>query len=287
MSFAALEESRQQATPANLFYFKWGVATEAFYAFTNADRSITYAGVTYTPAPISTEDFQASGTLDKQSLSLELPRDNPIAVLLRGFPPSATVALTIRQGHVADPDVDWPIVWIGRLLGTSLEGSVCKLGCEPITTSLKRVGLRRLWLRQCGVQLYGPQCQASLAAASSNHIPDSFTTDTVTLPNGWTSPENALNYRGGVCKWSGAGGEEARTIINVTGDRVLLLNGPTTGLSGGEAVTVALGCSHVLTLSEGQLTGDCKTLHNNINNFDGAPWIPTENPVGLSNNLFY
>ncbi len=288
MSFEAREESRQLGTPANLYYFQFGEETTAFYAFTNSDRTITYDGIEYEPVAISNSEIQVGATPDKTSLEVELARGSAAAQRFIGFPPSTVVLLTIRQGHVDDPANEWPVVWIGRVMGSNIDAqSICRISCEPVSTSLKRVGPRRLWMRQCGLELYGDRCKASFGAASAVFTPASFTETTITMPDGWVTPEQALNYISGVVQWAGVTGLVIRTIVSISADKILYLNAPTTDLAGGEPVTVAYGCAHIIAIVDGVLTGDCKDLHNNIQNFGGDAWLPEENPVQAGTNNFY
>lgn len=287
MSFEQYEESRAFGMPINLYYFRYGTGVTAFLAYTNTDRVVSYLGVDYQPIAIENGDIVTSLTFDNSTLDVTAARDSGISVALAAFAPSTPVQLQIRQGHLNDPGQEFPIVWVGRVLGRTIKGSQCVLSCEPLTTSLKRIGPRRFWMRQCQLALYGPQCNASFGAASAVHTPDSFTETSITMPVGWESDARSAKYLGGVVKWAGGAGDEIRTIVSVESFHILHLNGPTTGLSGGEPVTAALGCSHILELVDGALVGDCKDLHANINNFGGDPWIPLDNPVGNTKSQFY
>jgi len=292
MSFETIEESRALGAPTTLLLFRYGENDGAFYAYTAGDTPVTHVdpvlgSITYRPIPVEMSEFTSSGTLDKQKFDVTVPRTAEIAALMRTYPPGYSVNLTVRQGHLSDQDNDWPVVWLGRVLACTREGNRVKLNCEPMQTSLRRVALRRRYMRPCPLVLYGVKCKASMSAASSSHIPDTIGATAIVMPAGWASAEMALKYAGGVASWAGGGGQERRTILAVGDDlRTLRLSGPTAGLTGGEAVSVAFGCSHTLALVDGALSGDCVDLHDNVLNYGGQPWIPEENPVGKRNSSY-
>lgn len=285
MSFSDLEESRALGRPAYLALVRYGTNPEAFYAYTTSEYPVVFDGVTYAPAPLRIPNRTSSGELDKTTLEVEVPRDLAVAELFRVTPPSFVVALTIRQGHI--DGTEFPAVWVGRILGSVREGSVAKLLCEPSSTSLKRVALRRNYMYSCPHVLYGPQCRANKAAATISAPVEALTGSRITLPVGWDTPERAPKYLGGVIEWDGDAGPVVRGVVGLSDDRILQLSGSTQELEVGMTVRVSLGCSHNFELVGGQPVSDCQDLHNNILNFGGHPFIPTDNPIGTRLNLYY
>lgn len=285
MSFQDQETSRTQGRPVNLAFIRYGTNPEAFYAFTTAEYPIVFDGVTYAPLAISIPDQTSSGGLDKQSIDIEVPISSVLAELFRVVPPSYTVALTIRQGHF--DGTEFPVIWIGRILGSAREGSVAKLLCEPSSTSLRRVALRRNYMYSCPHVLYGPKCKASLTAGTSTFLVESLTGNTVTLAEGWVAADRAPKYLGGMVRWDGQAGDIIRGVVGLQEGRRLVLNGATNELVVGQPVRVSLGCSHNFEIVGGAPVSDCADLHDNILNFGGQPFIPTENPIGTRVNLYY
>jgi hypothetical protein len=182
---------------------------------------------------------------------------------------------------------EFPVIWIGRILGSAREGSVAKLLCEPSSTSLRRVALRRNYMYSCPHVLYGPKCKASLTAATSTFLVESLTGNTVTLAEGWVDAERAPKYLGGMVRWDGQAGDIIRGVVGLQEGRRLVLNGATNELTVGDPVRVSLGCSHNFEIIGGAPVSDCADLHDNILNFGGQPFIPTENPIGTRVNLYY
>ncbi|ASY68907.1 phage BR0599 family protein [Sinorhizobium fredii] len=285
MSFSGIETSRQRGAPVTLYLFVYGGAEgdspppQAF-AYTDAEQDITYEGFTYVPKPITRDNVNSSGTLDKSTLQIRMPRDIELAEEFRVYPPAQVMSLIIRQGHLSDPDSprEFLVCWSGRVLSVGREGDECVIAGEPVSSSLRRPGLRRNYQLGCPHVLYGAQCQASEAAATVTATVASISGTSITLNAGWDGAFDAAKFTEGLVKWTNdTGGIEIRKILSVSGD-TLSLGGLLRDLNASDTVSVILGCNHQM--------GDCRDLHDNIHNFGGCPWIPTKNPIGFRNNYY-
>lgn len=275
MSFETFEASRCQGQPVDLYYFVYGTTATSYYAYTDAEQEITLGGITYQPQVIQRGALNASGTLDKSALEIKVPISTDLAELFRIYPPSRSVTLVIRQGHVEDTDEEFNVVWSGRVLSSSREDSTAVLTCEPLSTALRRSGLRRCYQYSCPHALYGAQCMASKLAATVTATVFSVTGATIVLDSGWSGSHDPTKYVGGMVAWDTPRGAEIRTILRVTGGgNTLLLSGSTRYIENGTEVSVSLGCEHNM--------GDCENLHNNIQNFGGQPWIPLSSPIKVN-----
>lgn len=279
MTFAAIEASRKSGRPFTLYYFKYGDAGTSYHGYTDADRDIVYAGKTYVAVPINRGSINAQGTLDRTSLELTFPANSELAKLYRFFPPARVVTVIIRQGHFDDPEGEIPVVWSGRVLSAGMDGDEMRFTCEPVSTSMRRTGLRRHYQYGCPHALYGKQCKASKTAATRTTEIVSASSNIITLPTGWDgSGKTPAQYRGGLVEWDNADGStELRTILGAS-TNTIRVNGDTRDLADGATVSVTLGCNHQMT--------DCKNLHKNIVNFGGQPWIPKKSPVGSRNSYY-
>lgn len=271
MTFAAKETSRNQGIPVDLYYFQYGTGPSAFYAYTDAEEAITHAGVVYQPIPITRDAVKASGTLDKSALNIRMARNAGLGSLFRIYPPGQPVNCIIRQGHLSDPDSEYLVVWTGRILSFSRDDSEHVFVCEPVSTSLRRNGLRRHYQLTCAHALYGVECGAVQATGTVTVLISSLTPSRLTFSPGWSGANAAAKYIGGMVTWSTDDGLERRSILRAIGANTLTLSGPTEGLLVGTSVEVSVGCNHQMD--------DCEDLHTNIPNFGGQPWIPTKNPI--------
>lgn len=304
MSFKNREESRFKGEPVDLFYFRYGSTPNAFYAYTDAEQEITFDGVTYTPATFKRANVTSSGTLDKSTLNLNCPQNLALVDLFRIYPPAQVVTVIIRAGHIDDPANDFKVIFTGRVLNCSRDGGEAELSCEPVSTSMKRTGLRRHYQISCPHDLYGSRCKANKLNATSQHEIVNLQGDNkFRLADGWNGDISAKKYIGGMVEWVTANGRESRTILRVTDGTQIVLAGPTRGLAPGSVVDMILGCNHAYIFQDSpppeededdepieypgtrdhapvdQEKTDCIALHDNIHNFGGCPWIPTENPI--------
>lgn len=274
MALEDFENSRAQGRPVELYYFRYGEDPSAFFAFTDAEEVVTYSGVDYIPHTITRGKVSSSQSLDKSTTDVRTSLDSPVAELFRVYAPSSVVTLIIRAGHVGDPDAEFAVIFTGRVQQCKRTAREATLSCVPASVSIRRSGLRRHYQLTCPHVLYDQDpgsCLASMIAGTINQvIVSALTYTSVTLPAGWNGALSADKFIGGMIVWAGAAGTERRTIIRRAGN-VFDLNGPTTGLLLGAEISVILGCNHQLD--------DCETLHQNVVNYGGMPFIPSDNPV--------
>lgn len=278
MSFPQYEKSRGRGEPTTLYYFRYGNQPNAFYGYTDAEKPVIFNGDEYVPTPIDRGNLTANGTLDKAMLEIRTPQDVDLAGLFKVYPPTQVVNCIIRQGHIGDPGEEWLVVWTGRIVSCAWESNQAKFSCEPVSTSMRRTGLRRHYQYGCPHVLYGSECRASKLAATITRTVVSVDDFKITLQDGWTAAGNVSNYVGGMIEWDGLGGTEARTILSIAGLKTLSLSGPARGMEAGDSIKVILGCKRTMQA--------CRNVHDNILNFGGQPWIPTKNPIGTANNFY-
>lgn len=285
MTFEAIETSRALGTPATLYHFSYGEDPSAYFAYTDAEQPVTFDGVAYQPFAIMRGSIATQGTLDKATLDIQLPTESGLVELFRLYAPTRVVTVIVRQGHVTDPGNDWPAIWVGRIINISRTGNQAVVSCEPVSTSMRRPGLRRHYQYGCMHALYGPQCKADRSAATTSSTVSSIAGNVVTLPAGWNGARLAAKYAGGLLEWTTPeGNTEIRTIMRVVGN-ALTINGLPVGLAPATAVLVSLGCNHQMDDCQ-NLFVETGTGNSNILNYGGEPWIPTVNPIGY-NNQFY
>lgn len=292
MTFNIYEASRNRAKPTHLYLFTYGDGPKSFYAYTDAEQPVTFGvdaegdPIVYEPIPIDRGAYTSSGTLDKAAIEIRMPQDLALPELFRIYPPSQVVSMIIRQGHLSDPDNQFLACWSGRVLSCSREDNEAKLSCEPVSTTIRRPGLRRPYQYGCPHVLYGSECRANKVAATTTIVPTSFGGVTLTLPVNWVTAARAQKYLGGMVQWVNANGDTTlRSILKVTGTNVFSLSGIISGLASGAPVSMILGCNHQAGVGP-QPNGDCHPLHNNIRNFGGQMWIPVKNPIGMRSQYY-
>ena len=295
MAFEAIEISRRRGEPVTLFRFVYGgeegdSPAPLSFAYTDAERQVVHDGVTYEPTPMMRDSINASGTLDRSTLSIRMPRDIALAEEFRVWPPTQVMTLIIRQGHLSDSDSppEFLVCWSGRVLSVGREGDECVITGEPVSSSLRRPGLRRHYQLGCPHALYSQgtgMCNASEAAATVSATVASLSGTSVTLNSGWNGAFTASKFTEGMVKWTNADGQvEVRKILSVSGN-TLALGGLLRDLDASDTVSVILGCNHQMS--------DCLSLHvnadgvtPNIQNYGGCEWIPVKNPIGFRNQYY-
>ncbi len=252
MTYDAREFSMQSGEPIEMYHFTVG-STD--YRFTSAKSAITYDSNTYQPALIKRGSIDFTTEKGRNNLKIQTVRDFAVAELFKVSPPSDVILLVVHRVHYGDSN--GAVIWSGRVLNCEWSGSTASINCEPVSSSLQRVGLRRMYQRQCPHVLYGSSCK----------VPKSPISATLTSVSGTEliSTSFVSGLAGGFLEF----GEEKRFITNQNGTTIHL-NTPLYALTVGSVVYVYLGCDHALTT--------CQNKFSNSDNYGGMPFIPTKNP---------
>jgi len=265
VSYAAEEISVQDGAPVELYTFAYGVNS---YRYTSREASFTDTTVSpnlvYASASIERSAIESSDEKARNTLKLSVPRNFAVAELFRVAPPSDAISVTVRRVHRGDT-TSFATIWKGRVLGCAFQGARAELQCEPVTVSLARTGLRRLYGKSCPYALYGQGCGLNKA--------DFDTATTVSAIDGLTltvASIGAFSYAGGFVEWVDDDGNTQRRFIESHVLTALKLTQAFSGLSVSDAVTIYPGCDHTLAT--------CATVFSNNFNFGGFPFMPVKNP---------
>lgn len=288
MTFSAYETSIAQGGVIQLFRFVYGTGDGEYLAYTSHTEAVTvdHGGsvgeIEYQPVPINRDRIVSNGTLDKSAIAIGMDIGTDLAEFFRVYPPSSVTVLYIYEGHHDDPDGEFVVVWAGRIISAIREGDELKLSGEPISTQMKRPGLRRHYQYGCPLVLYGPQCQADKASKTVTATVASVAGTVITLGSGWNGSISADKFVRGTIEWTPSGETpRIRTILRVSGND-LTVSGIVPDLAASDSVDVVAGCNHRAFAADG---GDCEGLHDNLPSYGGHPWIPTKNVI--SKNPFY
>lgn len=259
MTFSLRELSIFGGRPVELYRFTIGTDR---YCFNSSDSDISYSGEVYKSVPIKRNRHILSSEMGKSDISINIARTNPLAQLFIGPPPDDILRLIIYKYHVGDSE--FTQLWKGRVTGASVSGSEMTLSCEPLYTSLKRVGLRAKFQVQCPLMVGSALCGVNLEAFKISTTVAAVNGTTVTLasdggkPNGWLA--------GGMFV---SGGGTKRMILSQTG-AILKITHPARALSVGESILAYAGCDHNFAT--------CRDKFSNHLNYGGCPWLPQKNP---------
>lgn len=244
--------------------------------WTYCDRggAVTVAGLNYQYAPIKRGSIAEGSDASHNTLELTVPQDLTLLDLFRGQAPAEPVQVALRRQRISDGGL--ATLWTGEVGGVTFSSSTATIQCLPPLASLRALGLRRNWQKQCPHVLYGAEpggCNASRSAVQVSATITQVTGNVVRAaafaaqPNGW--------WTGGYIEWpvSNGAGVARRFIADHSGDAVTLLT-QAAPLGVGAVVTALPGCDHTLAT--------CSSKFANAVNYGGQPWIPLKNPFGSS-----
>lgn len=267
MTFNTYETGIQLGNPVELYEFTDGADA---YRYTSADHDVTYDGRTYEAYPLQRSQLETTLEKGRNNITIKAPRNLPLADIFRVQPPSNVVTLNIYRFHEDDPDSERVVLWIGRVLNVRWDSALTvTIQCEPVTYSLERGGLRRLFQRQCPHVLYGSKCglnKNSWAEAATLTAVDSLTVSSLEFD------ALADDYlAGGFIEFElPSGNTDRRFILAHTGANITI-SFPSSDLVAGMAVTAYPGCDHTTTT--------CNSKFSNSANYGGMPFIPQKNPM--------
>jgi uncharacterized phage protein (TIGR02218 family) len=268
--YDAYESRRDSGAPVELYEFTLEGST---WRYTSADADQSWGGETFEAVPLGRSEIDESAEINRQNLQITVTVDHPVADLYRMAPPAGMVLLRIRRMHRGDSEAEAVIIWMGRVLNCEWSGREAILAAEPLYTSIRAPGLRRMYSRLCPHVLYGTACRAN---------PDAFgSAATVTSVAGLAVQVSGAHsgtagyWAGGLLAWVDGLGHTRRVAIEShSGSGQIRLIAPLPGLAAGAAVTLWPGCDHTLT--------SCREKFDNRENFGGFKWIPGVNPFNVA-----
>lgn len=265
MSYNSSELSVDSGQPVELYRFTQG--TQNWY-FTSGPESIIYLASEYIPAQINRSNITQSSDITKSSLTIDFPRDNEFAAQFLGFTPDLITTVTVFRSHLTDGSAEWVSYWKGRVLSGKGEGSLITLDCEPVFSSLRRIGLRARYQKTCRHTLYSISCGVNLATFKTTTVVQSTTGWSIVNANSGLQPDGY--YTGGIVQTpSGA----LRFIVRHVG-ATLYLSRPFVEDVSGLSIDIYPGCDH--------LKSTCNVKFSNGLNFGGCPYAPDKSPFSGS-----
>ncbi|MER9680855.1 phage BR0599 family protein [Mesorhizobium sp. M0184] len=302
MTFDTRESSRYSGAPITLYLIR-GAENETAdvplgpFAFCDGETDIVRpildsegnsVDTTFHPWPIKKSDLSHDGTLDKSDLTVSMALGSEMDTLFLAYPPSQVVNLTIFEGHVGDAVTvgNFPAVWLGRITSGAYKDNELDLSCVPVSTSIKRPGLRRNYQLGCPHALYdATSCGASKAAATVTRETVSVVRNVITMDVSLGA--TYAQYVGGLLEWanSDTGQKELRTISAVhPAGLVITVRGAGRGLAPGTTLSVIRGCNRQMSGCNQHI--DSVAGGSNIRNYGGQPFIPLENPLSQKSQFY-
>jgi len=259
MSYTQLEASAHDGAPVELYRFAYGTNR---WTLTSGVRPVTHEGDTYVPTALQRGGIEQSNELNRAALEITLPRAHALVGLFVAAPPEGVVSVTLFRFHGPRPE-EVITLWKGRVAGMQLAGARAVLRCAPVSTSLKRTGLRARYSLSCRHALYSPGCGVIRDSFRTPGMVLSVTGTTVRVAAAASQPDGYF-VAGLVSTPDGQ-----RMIVGHTGEELSLI-APLPVLAAGMSVDLFAGCDHA--------TATCQARFNNLAHYGGFPFIPGKNP---------
>jgi hypothetical protein len=242
-----------------LYRFSYGAT---FEAYTTAEKSVTHAGTTYLPLPIQRGAVEATQEVERSDVTVEVPRDTPVALLFRAGEVPQQVSLTILRGDAIAGAYSG--FWAGFVASASFSGSVATLTCSPLMSLLRRQAPRQRFSQPCRWNLFDSGCGVSQVLHTKSVTVSTVTSPTQFVVSGSLIPTTPNAYQSGFVTVAGiryliassSGGGTTATIETSL---------PVAGLALGVSATIVRGCDHTLT--------GCN-LFANAARYGGFPTLP-------------
>lgn len=259
MSFSANEQSESEGRPRELYWFMRGTDSWTYASGTDA---YDLEGQTFTPvANLTRSSIRNGRERSRNQMTLDMPRDLPIAQEFRGIPQTEAVWLRIYRVH--EGETDFRVTWQGRVRCVEFKGHVGTMTLDDIAGSTKKSSLRMLFQNQCNNFTFDENC--GLLEADYSHA---ATVISVTANNLTADDSQAAGYyiAGQVKRANG----DRRFIVEDTkvgSIHTLNLLTPFEDLADDEEVTLIGGaCRHTFDTCPIQA------------NYGGYPKVPRKNP---------
>lgn len=259
------EFSIADAEPFELYDFVHGTWT--MYLTTRATEFYVSDNQVYLPTAITRGRINQGEKINKDSITITIPRGHDLAAQFINFPPETSTTVTIRRLHRGLAFTEAIVIWKGRVIGGEPKGETMDIICESIFTSLRRYGLRLRAELICQHTLYSPECGANQPLYRFDNAISAISGTALTMAS--TSAKADGWFNGGILDYQG----DTRFILFHAGNTIKISR-PMASLKAGITVALYPGCDRTMDI--------CKNKFGNLNNYLGFPWIPSVNPFEVN-----
>jgi len=269
MTYSANEISTQDGTPFECYVFN---TPQGDFRYTTLPFAVTLASQEFTPETIDRTGFSLSALIDGiKTMDIMLPVGNALVDVYKAQAVPAYCSLTVYRAHYGDDlNVEYTTEWKGEVIGTGIQGDIFVFKTQSQLLSLLAGRARSVFYQYgCNNRVYDGRCQILEASfLTTGTVIDVDQTEVIIDDDGVADSELVLG------KIKCVRTSEIRNIINNT-ERVSLdtridIGYPFDDLIVGDTVQLILGCDNRLTT--------CVNRFNNLQHFNGFPYIPKKNP---------
>ncbi len=258
MTYQLRENSVQGGEPVELYRFAQGTRK---WLYTSGPDVQDHLSETYEPAAIMRSVIDRTTDITRSGIEITMPRDSELSREFIAAPPEGVISVTIYRRHIGDTETI--VIWKGRVSGAKLTGHKLELSCSPISSSLRRPGLRAKYQLMCRHALYDNGCGVLKDSYKTSGVIAAVAGTQVQVNAAASQPDGYFN--GGII--STPVGQ--RMVLSHVGQTLTLMS-QIPGLQIGEAADLYAGCDHSMDT--------CRLKFSNIENYGGFPFIPIKNP---------
>lgn len=299
MSFITAETDKDGLfSPIELYLFTYN-GNNTKYAYTSGQEEVSYGGNTYLPTYMKRGDINTSNTEEGEEMSIEVNRDNPLALFFFDRIPLDSVTFTITRYHAFDPDDEKRVIYTGVVKTvTWRDDTIAEIVTNSISNFLDRFILRMSHQARCNHTIYDEYCRLTRTLYEKTAVVAAIEDKGLTVvldafpvyPGGFAGIHEDPHI-GGTMRL----GSEFATVIGQDTDNLKLsLLIPISALIVGDTVSLAPGCQGERTICKNSFNlpledvlfaeQDPTGSYGNSINYLGFPDLPTKNPVGSTLN---
>lgn len=258
MGYFDFEKSSYAGKPVELIRFSYG---DQLWLYTTSSQEVFFNEDAYIPTYIERGQITRGGDTSKDTCELKVALTDPVSQMFRSGWLDFPMIVTVYRHHL--PDLDFAVIWKGRITSRKCSGSVATLQSNTSFTLLRRAGLRRVYQVSCPHPLYSPQCGVNQEGFRVDTSILSISGSLLSISGISGYPENY--FKGGKISF----GESLRMVISSSGSGIVMLDSFDTAYDGA-SVSLYPGCSRDMD--------NCLNRFNNLDNFGGFPFLPNKNP---------
>ena len=232
--------------------------------YTSYHMPIVFGGFQYKPAHIKRDTITRNTTFEAVTCKITAPLEEKLTRYIANYPVIPTSVKVVR-GLVSSFDSQSMVIFAGTIKSVQIEGVYALAECTALGSVLDAVWPRDIHSSFCQNTLFDSRCGLAAPNYQLN-----FTVQSLTAKGGLISTDIGSNgslYTGGYVvylrdfRWITLG-ENNTFNLHVPFD---------SSVGAGTVLKAYQGCSKSAV--------DCKNKFNNISNFNGCPYIPSDNPV--------
>lgn len=232
--------------------------------YTTYTKSITFEMQDYKPAHIKRGEITRNTTFEPVTCQITAPLEEKLVKYLSNYP-TTPVKVKIYRGLVSNFDSQNILIFEGNVKTVQLEGIYAVAECVSLGSILEATWPKDIHSSFCQNTLYDTKCGLDANEfAISFLVGDITSTGAIISPTiGTSGPLFTHGYV--VCN------NQFRWITSGQNNQLNLHVPFDSSVHKGVLVTAYQGCSKSAI--------DCKNKFNNLANFYGCPYIPSDNPV--------